>query len=232
MARFSSWNNRDIPQIEAVTIAAASAGSAADFETMIGAVPDLTVGVPSGASFMGDQNNTMFIRNIQIVWGANLTGAATNNFTVNINQYRAGAVLVNTTSSTTITAGVNTVTPASMAGLYNGQALTFSGGTGAAETVYIYNLTSTTFQALFANGHSGAYTIVSAPLASVTYASGTNDSKWVPRNFGPTTMTQKVNYIQRNDVLTFARVSSNSTGLASPVAIVQIDWIPSGPKRS
>lgn len=219
--------NRDIPQLEATRFLAASAGSATDFENVLGMVPDLTVGAPSGVSFMGTSNNTMSIRNIGITWEAAITGAATNNFTMNVNQYRAGALVVNTTSATTITAGVNVVTPASMAGIYSGQALYFSAGTGAAETVYVYNVTSTTFTALFANGHSSSYTITTPALASITYASGTNASKWVPVTL---TLTQKTNFIQKNDVLTIARVSSNSTGLASPNGVVQIDWIPGGPQ--
>lgn len=227
MARFAGWDNRDIPQIEGTRFLAATAGTGTDFENIFATVPDLTVGAPTGASFFGDVNNTMTIRSVQLTWEAAITGANTNNFTLNINQYRAGAVLVNTTSSNTITSGAFTVTPASMAGIYSGQALTFSGGTGTAETVYIYNVTSTTFTATFANGHSGGYTIVSAPIASITYASGTNASKWVPTAM---TITQKVNYIQRNDILTVARVSLG-TGLASPNGFIQVDWLPSGLKK-
>lgn len=231
MARFAGWDNRDIPQIEGLNFAAATAGTGTDFELMFATIPDLTVGAPTGASFFGAVNNTMKVRNIQLTWGANLTGAATNNFTININQYRAGAAVVNTASATTVSgAGVTTITPTSMAGIYNGQALTFSGGTGATETVYVYNVTSTTFTANFANNHSGGYTIVAAPIATVTYGSGTNDTKWIPRNFGLSGMTQKVIYIQRNDVLTIARVSAG-TGLASPAGFIQLDWEPSGPKH-
>lgn len=217
--------NRDIPQIESTRFLAATAGTGTDFENVIGMVPDLTVGAPTGVSFLGTSNNTMSIRNIGITWEANITGTATNFFTLNINQYRAGAAVVSTSSATTVTAGVNVVTPASMAGIYNGQALTFSGGTGATEIVYVYSVTSTTFTALFANGHSGGYTIVSSPLATISYASGTNATKWVPVTM---TLTQKTNYVQKNDVITVARVSTG-TGLASPNGVVQVDWIPGGP---
>lgn len=228
MARMTKelGRNRDLPQLEILNFAAANAGSASDFESMIVALPDLTVGAPSGTNLIGTSNNTMYIRNISVTWGANLTGAATNNFTINVNQYRAGAALVNTTSSTTITAGTRTVTPASMANIFVGTQLVFSAGTGATETVTVLAVTATTFDATFANGHSGAYTIVSAPLATITYASGTNDSKWVPR----TLTSQKVNEVRKGDVLTFARVSSNATGLASPVGMVVIDWVNAGPQ--
>lgn len=218
--------NRDLPQLECLNFAAANAGSASDFESMIVVLPDLTSGAPSGTNMMGTQNNAMYIRNISLTWGANLTGAATNNFTLNINQYRAGAALVATTSSTTITASTMAVTPASMANIFVGTQLNFSGGTGTAEIVTVLSVTATTFTATFANSHSGAYNIASVPLATITYASGTNDSKWVPR----TLTVQKVNQVLKGDLITVARVSSNVTGLASPVGLVVIDWDSSGPQ--
>lgn len=68
---------------------------------------------------------------------------------------------VDTTSATTISAGSQVVTPVSMAGIFLNQYLDVSGGTGAAETVQVTAVTSTTFTATFANGHSGAYHITS-----------------------------------------------------------------------
>lgn len=68
---------------------------------------------------------------------------------------------VDTTSVTTIVAGSQVVTPASMAGIRLNQFLDISGGTGAAETVQVTAVTPTTFTATFANGHSGAYHITS-----------------------------------------------------------------------
>jgi hypothetical protein len=217
--------NRDLPQLEILNFAAATAGTGTDFESMIVALPDLTVNAPAGTNLIGGTNNTMYIRNISVTWGANLTGAATNNFTLNINQYRGGALLVNTTSSTTVVASTMAVTPASMANIFVGTQLIFSGGTGATETVTVQSVTATTFTATFANGHSGAYAITSAPLATVTYANGTNDSKWVPR----TLTTQKVNEVRKGDVITVARVSAG-TGLASPVGMVVLDWVNAGPQ--
>lgn len=221
----SMGRNRDLPQLEALNFAAAAAGSAADFEHIAGVLTDLTAGAPSGTNMMGSTNNSMYIRNITLTWEANLTGAATNNFTINVNQYRAGALLVNTTSATTVVASTMAVTPASMANIAVGIQLVFSGGTGATETVTVQSVTSTTFTATFANGHSGAYAIASAPLATVTYANGTNDTKWVQRNM----IVQKTNFIKGGDVLTVARVSSNATGLASPIGFLNIDWITSRP---
>ncbi len=68
---------------------------------------------------------------------------------------------VDTTSATTISAGSQVVTPASMTGIRLSQMLVFAGGTGAAEAVRVTALTSTTFTATFANSHSGAYHITS-----------------------------------------------------------------------
>ena len=218
--------NRDLPQLESLRFAAGTAGSANDFENIVTVVPDLTVGAPAGTNMMAGTNNSMYVRNVSITWEANLTGAATNNFTLNVNQYRAGALLVNTSSSTTVVASTMAVTPASMNNIYVGVQLIFSGGTGATETVTVASVTQTTFTATFANGHSGGYTITSAPLATITYASGTNDTKWVPR----TLTTQKTNFVQKGDIITVARVSSNSTGLASPAGVLVLDWANAGPQ--
>lgn len=221
----SMGRNRDLPQLEGLRFAAANAGSASDFENIIVALPDLTANAPAGTNMMGSTNNSMYLRTISIVYEANLTGAATNNFTWNVNQYRGGALLVNTTSATTITAGTRTVTPASMANIYVGTQLVFSGGTGATETVTVLAVTSSTFDATFANGHSGAYAITSAPLATITYANGTNDTKWVVRNLS----AAKTNFIKGGDIITLARVSSNATGLASPAGVIVLDWVTSRP---
>ena len=70
-------------------------------------------------------------------------------------------LVVDTTSATTVVAGSQAVTPASMAGIFLNQNLVFAGGTGAAEVVAVTAVTSTTFTATFANGHSGAYHITS-----------------------------------------------------------------------
>ncbi len=68
---------------------------------------------------------------------------------------------VGTTAPTTIVAGSQVVTPASMSNIQVGQYLNFAGGTGAAEDVLVTAVTSTMFTATFVNGHSGAYTISS-----------------------------------------------------------------------
>lgn len=228
MARISKAlrPNRDLPQLEGINLnAQAGAGSGADYEHAIVALPNLAQGAPSGTS--GEYpTNAMTIRWIQITFEANLTGVATNNVTYNFNQYRNGAVPVNTTSTTTIVAGQQTVTPASMANISVNSQLVFSGGTGATETVVVQSVNNSagTFTATFANGHSGAYTIVSAPLATITYSNGVNATKWVPVQLKANT-----NYIAPGDVVTIQRLS-NGTGLATPALTVTIDWANAGPQ--
>lgn len=277
--------HRDIPLGPSVPIPAITAGSAADREIPLVVVPDLTKIAGSGQA--GDLPlNAMAVRAIIWTVETTLTGAATNNFSWQVLQKRAGALLVNTTtstavssagsvtitpsamtnifvgtqllvdtgasaetvvvtavtsttftatfanthsstwnvvsaplasvtyattsSSTTITSGVKTVTPASMASIYVGTQLNFSGGTGSAETVVVTAVTSTTFTANFANGHSGGYTIAIAEVALVAHQL----TALAPNKLLP------------GDILTFARVSSNSTGLASPAVTVQLDWAP------
>jgi hypothetical protein len=224
MARFSRviGRNRDIPQFASYQGAAAAGGTAADFERPIVALTDLTLNAPSG-SVGSIVSNAMSARACILTFMAAITGDNTNNCAFSFVQYRSGAILVNTTSATTITAGTRTVTPTSMTNLYNGQQLIFSGGTGATETVVIYNLTPTTFQATFANGHSGAYAITSAPLASTTFQTGVNASAIVPIQFA-----SAINYIKGGDVITIKRVSNNVTGLATPAFDARIDWVPAG----
>ena len=76
----------------------------------------------------------------------------------------AVGALVNTTSATTITAGLAVVvTPTSMANITPMMWLNIANGTGNAEDVQVIyvNYTTGTFTANFVYGHSGAYTIIS-----------------------------------------------------------------------
>lgn len=211
--------NRDTPQLEGINLnAAAAQGSGADYEHAIVAMPNLAQGAPSGLSGAIPQN-AMQIRWIMLVFEANLTGAATNNVVYNVLQRRNGAFLVNTTSPTTITAGTQAVTPASMNNIFPGTKLTVSGGTGAAEVVTVASVTNTTFTATFVNGHSGAYTLVSAPLASITFSNGVNATAWVPVQLAATPN----NVLLAGDVITLQRFT-NGTGIATPALTVTIDW--------
>lgn len=220
MSRFSRviGRNKDLPQLESYSGAAASAGNGSDFEHIITTLTDLTYGASSGTA--GDiVSNTMQVRYCMLTFETALTGANTNNCTFNFIQRRAGVTPVSTSSTTTITTGTAVVTPLNMTNIFSGQQLVFTGGTGATETVMIYNVTSSNFTANFANGHSGGYTITSAPLGSITFSSGMNATAFVPIQ-----LPRVTNIIQRGDIVTIQRVSSNSTGLATPAYLACIDW--------
>lgn len=226
MARFlkALGRNKDIPQLESYAGAAASAGTGSDFEHIIAVVPDLSVGATSGS--VGDlPNNTMSIRNITLTFEAAITGAATNNCTFNVRQYRGGSIVATTTATTAVTgAGSATITPASMAGIFVGQTLAISGGTGTAENVVVTAVTSTTFSAIFANTHSGTYNIAQAPIATITFGNGTNAAAYTPITL---TAPRTSNYCRGGDVITIQRVS-NGSGLASTAFLASCDWVPSG----
>lgn len=171
---YSSGRHRDIPQLPTINLNNSVAGGAGtDFEHVIYVTPDLTKDISAGEA--GDMAiNFMNVRYVILIFEAALTGVITNNFTLNVFQKRAGALLVNTASATTVVAGSNVVTPTVMTNILPNSRLTFASGTGATETVTVQSITATTFTATFANGHSGAYTIQSAPLATVTYSTTTS----------------------------------------------------------
>lgn len=212
--------NRDLSWPPCTSIAAAAAGSAADYEHAVFVVPNLVATAGSGQA--GDEPlAALDLRLLNLVPEAAVTGQATHFYTWQLWHKRAGAVLVNTTAPTTITASTMAVTPASMANIQPGTQLVLSAGTGATETVTVLSVTATTFTATFANGHSGAYTIVSAPLVSLAYSSGAvTETALVPHQFTVPSGT----VLLPGDVITLARVSSDSTGLASPAALVALDY--------
>lgn len=220
----SDGRNKDTMQIAPILIPAVAAGSAADFEYDLFAVPDISVFLPSGAKGMAP-NNWITLKTLNIIASALVTGAAPHNFALNFFQRRAGALLVNTTAPTTIVAGVAVVTPASMANIVVGSQLVFSGGTGATETIVVTAITATTFTAVFVNGHSSTYAITSAPVLSVTFAVGTNLAAHTPTQLA-SSLNSVMNRFQSGDVLTVARTSSDATGLASPVLTIQPEWVP------
>lgn len=174
MARPDTWlgKHRDVPIVPTCYVPAGTAGSANDFEHTLFALPILAQGATSG-SVSELPVNSQNVRFVLLTPEANLTGAATNNFTFNVWQKRNGAILVNTTqlqvsttSSTTITAGNGVVvTPAAMTNIVVGSVLYFSGGTGTAEYVTVTATTGSTFTANFVNGHSSSYTIVNGVIA-------------------------------------------------------------------
>jgi hypothetical protein len=222
--------NRDLPQLESAGLVAASAGTASDaaFEQILAVIPDLTKSAPSGSAGM-QANNTMQVRWFLLTWLAAITGVVTNNCAVQLKQWRGGAVLTNTTSSTAVgAAGSATITvgAAGANNCYVGQYLDISGGTGTAETIVVtaFNAVSNTITANFANTHSGTYNVVSTPLASVSYGNGTNDAARVARQ-----IVALPNTVKPGDVLTVVRVSAG-TGLATPAGSASIEWVESGPQ--
>lgn len=218
-------NNRDLPQLECISLAAASAGSGSDFEHVIVALPTLRQNAPAGTAGM-QPDNTMSLRWVSMVFEAAITGANTNNATFSINQRRGGSLLINTTSSTVVTAGsVQTITVASMNNIFINSSVLISGGTGTAETVVVQNINygAGTFTAFFANAHSGTYNVTSSPLATITFASGTNAAQWVPIQLVATPL----NVIKPGDVLTCQRTSAG-TGLATPAACIILEWASAG----
>lgn len=226
MARFlrALGRNRDIPQLETYQGVAATAGTGSDFEHIIAVLTDLSTGAASGS--VGDlPNNTMSIRNITLTFESAITGANTDTCTFYVRQYRSGSLLASTTASTAVTgAGSATITPASMAGIFVGQRLSISGGTGTAETVNVTAVTSTTFSAVFANAHSSTYNIVQAPLVTLAFVSGTNAAAYTPISFS---ITRGSNTVRGGDVITIQRVSAGA-GLATTAYAASIDWVPSG----
>lgn len=86
---------------------------------------------------------------------------------------------VNTTPTTAIYAGTQTITPSSISGVVAGQLFTYSGGTGSSENVAVANLTSADFQGTFANGHSGGYSVVATPISTTSSAVNSTGSQVV-----------------------------------------------------
>lgn len=210
--------NRDLPQLESVTVAA-DAAATTDYETVIAVVPNLASVAP--ASTAGQQPiNAMRVREVYLTFVTTLTGAATNNVFYNINQKRGGAALINTTATTAVgAAGAATITPASMANIAVNSVINVSGGTGTAEQIVVSAVTPTTFTAVFANTHSGTYNLVSAPLATVTFGNGTNGTAFTPVLLKPLAS----NTLSAGDVLTLQR-GHNGTGASAPAMTCTVDW--------
>src|SRR5579885_2878298 len=148
MALISEFDglHRDVPIGPSVRLPAATAGSATDYESVLFVVPDLTKLAGSGQAGALPLN-ALRARLVNITTEANLTGAATNNFSWQLLHKRAGALLINTNTSTAVaSAGSVAITPASMANIVVGTPLLVDAA-GNAETVVVTAVTSTTFTA-------------------------------------------------------------------------------------
>lgn len=169
----ASNKHRDVPQVPAINVnAGAILGSGGDFEHVIFYTPDLTMFQSPGEA--GDLPvNAQNVRLALLSFEGALNGVATNNFSLTFWQKRNGALLVNTTSSTSVSpAGLTTITPTSIANIMVNSRLDISAGTGTAESIVVQsvNFTAGTFTAVFANTHTGTWNIKSSALATVTYA--------------------------------------------------------------
>ena len=211
--------NRDLPQLESISIAA-DGGATTDYEHIIAVVPDLSKIMPAGTAGQVPINS-MSIRELYLTFETTLTGAAAS-VAYALKVRRAGNPPINTTATTAVgAAGAATITPASMANILLGSSIDVSGGTGTAETVVVDAVTPTTFTAVFANTHSGTYNLVSTPIASVTFGSGTNATAWVPFLVKPGANAN--NLLQPGDVLTLARTHT-STGQTAGAMLATVDW--------
>ncbi len=217
MANPDKWlgHHRDLPIAAGEQFTSATAGTGSDYEHVIFALPNLALNVASGTA-SDLPVNSMNVRSINLTTEANLTGTATNYMTWNFWQKRAGAILVSTSSSTTVTASTMAVTPASMSNIYVGSQLIFAGGTGATETVTVASLTPTTFTATFANGHSGGYTITSAPLATATYTTTSSSTTITASTMAVTPASMASIYVGSQLTL------SGGTGSAETVVVTSV----------
>lgn len=106
-----------------------------------------------------------------VITGAQTIAAATGSTaSMKITRLRVATTTTNNVSTTiavNILAGAQTVTPASMVGIYVGQELVVTGTGSVGEIVTVTAITSTTFNATFALGHTASVTV----KGIVTYAS-------------------------------------------------------------
>lgn len=79
-----------------------------------------------------------------------------------------------TVSVTTTETGIIDLTPVSMTGIEEGVYLLIDGGEAAEETVFVLRVTTTTFQADFANVHSSTETIERSSLAGLQFRTDFN----------------------------------------------------------
>lgn len=211
--------NRDLPQLEAISVAADGAATT-DYEHILAVVPDLSKIMPAGTAGQVPIN-AMKVRELYLTFEATLTGAAAS-VAYALKVRRAGSAPINTTATTAVAApGAVAITPASMVGISLGSSIDVSGGVGTAETVIVDAVTATTFTATFANTHSGTYNLVSTPIASVTFGVGTNATAWVPFLVKP--LVGPNNVLQAGDVLTLARTHT-STGQTAGAMLCAVDW--------
>lgn len=100
-------HGRDVPICFNENFLASAAGSGTDFEYPLVAIPDLRQLVTAGFAGLG-YKNMVKLRDVLIVPSAAITGQNTNNFTLNVNWWRAG-VKIGTVATITFASGTNGV---------------------------------------------------------------------------------------------------------------------------
>jgi hypothetical protein len=214
-------SRQDIPFTAQLRMAAVSAST--DYEQSLLVIPDLTVGLPSGAAGMVPGND-LYIRNLFITPEAAITGAATNNCILGFRQYRSGAAinLISTQNTASITNGsARVVTP--VTGTLNkniqvGTVLHVAAGGGTAEDVIVTARTATTFTATFAYSHNANTAITGTYLASVWY----NGSSVTETAYTTHQLTAIPNQFLPGDILTFQHIHYGTGLSGGPPALTAI----------
>lgn len=194
----------DWPQIEGGRVASAAAGTAADFEQTLFAIPTpqdfyTPKGLNEGVS--GYQRTIrMQPRSVSVIndTAADVDGNATNNCALRLNVYRGGVLQgalgylplsVATTLGTAVASGdigsVKTVTPAAMTGIVPGALLSID-TSGSLEYVRVISTTGTTFNARFQKTHAGSAAVATvlparqgAPFIPADATTGTTSTTTV-----------------------------------------------------
>lgn len=96
--------HRDISLTKTALVPAVVAGTGADFEHAVFYVPTLPDSSGEASTLAMTAQN---LRSITAVFETNLTGAATNNFTLQFNIRRAGAIVGSPLASVTYGSGTN-----------------------------------------------------------------------------------------------------------------------------
>jgi hypothetical protein len=218
--------HRDIPHLRNFWKANVAAGSAADYEHALVALPDLTVGAASGTAGFA-ASDLMHVKRALLIPEAAITGATAHYFTWQLNWYRAGVAPVSTTlnNGAVTGTGVQTVTLTAITNIVPGMVLTFSGGTAENVMVTAVNYANKTVTAAFTISHADSTNVLTPPLASVAFITGTNASKWVPIQLSGLANAP----LKPGDVVTLARVSNDATGLASPAVQCVLELSPYSP---
>jgi hypothetical protein len=118
-------------------------------------------GTTTGSVYTSGLNCERFIFEAYVTSGVTHSGDTGTVYAkiTNIRVVTSTENAIDTTTTTTISAGSQVVTPASMTGIYVGQRLIIDSGASTSESVVVTAVTASTFTATFANSYSGTTTI-------------------------------------------------------------------------